>query len=374
MREIFRRLKFWLNIISIHLNFLGNRIKYEIAIKKELKANPQPNLTSQQKREIKDYFAQFGFNRIKTHWHCFYGGFCNQYSKKYIPQDFFFSHLEVALNNQYYIALQDKNLLQNVLKDIEQPKTVVGKINGMFLIDNQIVTKNEAIDACLKSGKIIVKPTIDTYGGLGVAKLDLSIEDSDSGYTKLNKLFDSYGTDFIVQEIVDQSDTMKALNATSLNTIRISTYLRNDEVVILFSIVRFGAKGAYVDNISQGGFYCIINDDGSLHDRAFNTFKKTIRKTDDGAILKDFSIPNYVNVKEMVQTIHRRVPYFRMISWDVALDTNDLPLLIEFNAFGQSIDFQSVCGPLFGEYTDEVLTIAKDFKEKRFQYSSSSRY
>lgn len=374
MREVFRKLKFWLNIVGIYLNFLGNRIKYGIAIKEELKANPQPKLTSAQKREIKDYFAQYGFNSIKTHWHCFYGGYSNQYSKKYIPQDFFFSHLEVALNNEHYIALQDKNLLQSVFKDIQQPKTVVSKINGMFLMDNQIVSKNEAMDTCLKSGMIIVKPTVETYGGLGVAKLDLSTGDSDNRYTELTKLFDSYRKDFIVQEIVDQSDEMKALNETSLNTIRISTYLRNDEVVVLFSVVRFGAKGVYVDNISQGGFYCIINDDGSLHDRAFNTFKKTITKTDAGAVLKDFSIPNYNRVKEMVQVTHRRVPYFKMISWDVALDSNNFPVLIEFNAFGQSIDFQSVCGPLFGDYTDEVLAIAKDFKEKRLRYSSASRY
>ena len=363
-------MKFWLHIIQVHLNCLGNRIKYGIEIKKESKVNPQPTLTRQQKREIKDYFAQFSFNRIKTHWHCFYGGFCNQYSKKYIPQDFFFSHLEVALNNIDYFTVQDKNLLQNVFKDVEQPKTVVGKIGGMFLMDDHIVSQNEAIGACLKSGRIIVKPSIETWGGLGVAKLDLSGEDSDSGHAKLTDLFDSYEKDFIVQEIVDQSDTMKTLNATSLNTMRICTYLRKDEVVVLFSIVRFGTKGVHIDNISQGGFHCNINDDGSLHEHAYNELKKTISKTDDGAILRDFTIPNYDGVKEMVQGIHQRVPYFRMISWDVALDSNDFPVLIEFNAFGQSIDFQSVCGPLFGEYTDEVMTIAKDFKEKRFRYNA----
>ncbi len=369
MRKIFRKLKFCLNIIYIHLNCLGNRIKYRIEIKKELKVNPQPTLTRQQKREIKDYFAQFGFKRIKTYWHWFYGGFCNQYSKKYIPQDFFFSHLEVALNNKEYITLQDKNLLQNVFIDVEQPKTVVGKIGGMFLLKDQIVSQNEAIEACLKCGRFIVKPTIETYGGLGVRRVDLSGEVSDSDHSKLTDLFDSYKSDFIVQEIVDQSETMKTLNNTSLNTIRISTYLRKDEVIVLFSLVRFGTKGIHVDNISQGGFYCLIKDDGSLHEHAYDTFKKTISKTEDGAILSAFVIPNYAGVKEMVQNIHQRIPYFRMISWDVALDSNDLPVLIEFNAFGQSIDFQSVSGPLFGEYTDEVMLIAKDFKEKRLRYN-----
>ena len=362
-------MKFWLEIIQVHLDCLGDRIKYRIEIKKEFKANPQSPLTRQQKREIKNYFAQYGFNRIRTYWHCFYGGFCNQYSKKYIPQDFFFSHLEVALNNKDYYAVQDKNLLQTVFKDVEQPKTVVGKIGGMFLMDDHIVSQNEAIDACLKSGRILVKPSIDTYGGLGVAKLDLSDEDSDIGLAKITNLFDSYEKDFIVQEIVDQSDTMKTLNTTSLNTIRICTYLRKDEVVVLYSIVRFGTKGVHIDNISQGGFHCNINDDGSLHEHAYSDYKKTISKTEDGAVLKDFTIPNYYGVKEMVQRIHQRLPYFRMISWDVALDSSDCPVLIEFNTFGQSVDFQSVCGPLFGEYTDEVMVIAKDFKEKRFRYN-----
>ena len=365
-------MKFWLEIIQVHLDCLGDRIKYRIEINKELKANPQPTLTRRQKREIKDYFAQFSFKRIRTHWHRFYGGFCNQYSKNYIPQDFFFSHLEPALNNKDYYAVQDKNLLQNVFKDVEQPKTVVRKIGGEFLMDDQIVSQNVAIDACLKNGRIMIKPSIDTYGGLGVAKLDISAENSKSIHAKLSDLFDSYEKDFIVQEIVDQSDTMNALNATSLNTIRISTYLRKDEVVVLYSIVRFGTKGVHIDNITQGGFHCNINDDGSLHEHAYDEYKKTISRTDDGAILGDFTIPNYDGVKEMVLSIHQRLPYFRMISWDVALDSSERPVLIEFNAFGQSIDFQSVNGPLFGEYTDEVMKIAQDFKEKRFQYNKAT--
>jgi len=363
MRDIFRKLMVWLGLTTTRLVCLANRIKYVKAIKEETKQNPQPKLSELQKKEIKKYFDQYGFKNVSTRWHRFYGGFNKYFSTRYIPQDLFFSHIELALNNQEYGTLQDKNLLRRMFEDVPQPITIMGKIGALYSKDGKIVSKKKCLLECLNHDNFIIKPTTATYGGHGIIKYDICKDDRLGDYQKLSKILDSYNEDFIVQKLVAQSDSMKKLNTTSLNTIRISSYLRSEEVVILFSIVRFGAKGVFLDNISQGGFYCQISDDGSLHKHAYNTDKKTISKTEEGTILEDFPIPNYEGVKELVKSVHQRVPYFKMISWDLALDTNDMPVLIEFNAFGQSIDFQAITGPLFGEYTDEVLDITKRFKE-----------
>ena len=48
--------------------------------------------------------------------------------------------------------------------------------------------------------------------------------------------------------------------------------------------------------------------------------------------------------------------HFRLISWDVAIDENAEPVLIEANLQMGDIDIlQPVNGPLFGELTDDVL-------------------
>nr|WP_262361303.1 hypothetical protein [Gracilibacillus timonensis] len=53
---------------------------------------------------------------------------------------------------------------------------------------------------------------------------------------------------------------------------------------------------------------------------------------------------------------HCRIPYFKMVSWDYAIDKNGDPVLIEANIPTGQIDFHQInIGPIFGEYTEKVL-------------------
>ena len=46
----------------------------------------------------------------------------------------------------------------------------------------------------------------------------------------------------------------------------------------------------------------------------------------------------------------------RLISWDLAIDENAQPLLIEGNLTFGELDFHQMCnGPIFGDLTEEVL-------------------
>ena len=58
----------------------------------------------------------------------------------------------------------------------------------------------------------------------------------------------------------------------------------------------------------------------------------------------------------MVHRLHKRVPYFRIISWDIGQDSNNNPMFIEYNTYHQATELhQVVNGPLFGELADEIL-------------------
>ena len=48
-------------------------------------------------------------------------------------------------------------------------------------------------------------------------------------------------------------------------------------------------------------------------------------------------------------------PYFKIISWDIAVNKSNMPVLIEYNPYKQGIDIQMATGPLFGKFTDEIL-------------------
>ena len=71
---------------------------------------------------------------------------------------------------------------------------------------------------------------------------------------------------------------------------------------------------------------------------------------------KDLIIPNFEKIKELVTQQAKLVPHFRLVSWDIALNEYDLPILIEANLHFGEIDFHQLNnGPLFGDDTKEIL-------------------
>ncbi len=71
-----------------------------------------------------------------------------------------------------------------------------------------------------------------------------------------------------------------------------------------------------------------------------------------------FTVPSYVEACNLAVSLHRSLPAFGMVSWDVAIGTEGSPVLIEANLRYQEIIFlQLNNGPLFGRYKDEVLSM-----------------
>ena len=103
----------------------------------------------------------------------------------------------------------------------------------------------------------------------------------------------------------------------------------------------------------------------------------------DKPTLKEFlgfeslTIPNYDRVMKFVFDLHRRLPYFDLVGWDIALDVNNEPVFIEMNLTAESGFAQMNGGPLFGKYLDEVMErvskVHKDYRnsvEMKFENGS----
>ena len=359
MRKIFIFLKSILYSILRGLLILGEVIKYSLEAKANLGVNPQPKLSKLQKNEIRNYFSSNGYKNTNTNWHRFYVGIYGEFSKYFIPKTFYHSRLESVLNRQEFNVLQDKNLLDRLFKNVTQPVCIIKNINGFFYSESILLSEEEAIRKINKYDKFIIKPSIESGGGKNI-----KIIQKDS-YSKLDdieyfkSLFNEYNKDYVMQEVLEQSEFMAKFNPSSINTIRIATYLRLNEAVVLTAVLRIGREGMNVDNTSSGGIVVTIESSGKLKKQAFNNYSINEEKLINNVSLDKFCVPKYVNVKKKVQELHLQIPYFKVISWDIALDKNDDPVLIEMNAFGAGIDQQSHAGPFFAGYTDEILAIYK---------------
>ena len=160
----------------------------------------------------------------------------------------------------------------------------------------------------------------------------------------------------IFQEVVSQSKETGKLHPSSLNTIRVMTLLIDNDIKILPMTLRIGVGSSRVDNASSGGIYCSLKEDGTLSDYAYDSLGKKFTIHPDGTSFNEVKITCIDKIISLVKLGAMRLPHFRLIGWDIAIDSNNEPLIIEANLTMSGLDvIETINGPLFGEYTDNVL-------------------
>ena len=343
----------------ISYNQTKNTRKY---IKDSLRRVYIPQLSQRQIKAAKDYYMARGYNLNNTYWHRYYTGVTGEFHEDYVPLDIFRSMISFKLNQRkQWPALLDKNLSYNLFKEFKQPKRIVQNVNGFYFVNNKIVSQAVAEDACNINNKtLVIKPTLESGKGKMVEIFMVENNQTSVKNYSVTELFKRYKKDFIVQEAVEQNEALNALNPSSLNTLRMVSYLRDDGVHILSSAVRIGEPGSKTDNFSGGGMFCGIKKNGQLKEKGHTKSGEIKDTTLNGAILKDIKIPNYDKVKTMVEAMHLKIPYFRIVSWDIGIDKLNEPVFIEYNSCYQGIEIQIPNGPLFGKFADEILALGRE--------------
>lgn len=151
---------------------------------------------------------------------------------------------------------------------------------------------------------------------------------------------------------------MSKLNESSVNTIRLLSFLdKNGKVKIYSSVVRMGVNNSKVDNASSGGITCGIEEDGRLKPIAYSANgQKFDEHPNTHMKFNSIVIPNYSKLEELVQRLHIKLPHFRLLSWDFAVDVENDPILIEVNLRYGELDFHQLNnGPVFGNDTKKIL-------------------
>lgn len=354
LHQVYNFIKSLHDKLFILVRRLVERVKCRTKVRRFIKMHKHQKLTKAQKKLIREYYSSYGYKNISTIFHQYYTAINGKFSEKYIPDDLFYSIIEPSLNRLDFATLQDKNLTGTLFKNAKQPVAVVKNINGFYFIDNTPSTLEQVITKCNEYSELIIKPTVETGGGKNIMKFSMRNQDVES-------LLRKYKKDFIIQEVVRQNKDLDKLNPSSLNTLRIITYLSKKGPVVTCAVLRVGGEGSLTDNMHTGGMSCGIKKNGKLKKHAYNRRVNHIQHSVTGTPFKGFKVPNFIGAKEFVKNLHLQVPYFKIIGWDIAIDVNNEPILIEFNAMGQGVDFQAVNGPLLGKYTDEVLQLASEY-------------
>jgi len=329
--------------------------KYIKQINESYKKLPHKvELTKEQEREIQDFYVPLVGYKVPTDWHRYFYARTGLFSVKYIPTSLYRLELTGRLNQlPWCVPFSDKNLNDIVLPSMKQPHTYLKNRNGYFYVENKAVSLDEAVSKCGNVGDVIVKPTLSSHGS-GVKKLHIQNGIVDDKGTKLKDLLVKYGKNFLIQDLVKQHQAMSVLNPDSINTIRIVTYRKGMEVIVLYAAIRIGRKGQAIDNESAGGISTKINLDGTLCKWAYGApGQDKIELTDSGIKLEGYQVPSFEKAIDMVKEQHLNLPFQDLVGWDICIDEEGEPVMLEWNTTPELS--QSAVGPAFGDYTEMVV-------------------
>ena len=289
-----------------------------------------PELSSEQLSDVQDAWKNiWGTGLVDPLWVQVYSGKTGIYSPEYVGSDIHYYNVEWS------------------------------KIDFDYL---RAITKQQAAEKLFENldPGVAVKISRASSGGKGVRFLGKgSTRDDISEALDVDR-------DVAVQLVMQQHPEMAKMNASSVNTIRIICIMLDGESIPLSAVVRIGNSGSRVDNFGSGSVGCGVKPDGRLNDCGYTQKGERYDVHPNGFVFSEGFVPNFDKALEAVKRCHMHVPMFGVASWDIAIDADGEPVLIEYNFGGAGIDIhQYNNGPLYGKYRERIIADAfKNYAER----------
>lgn len=190
-----------------------------------LAANPMPELTEAQRKDIDVFWSQYGIRILDHSWFQWYYGVTGIVDPRFIPQDVY-SYIIWPYhdNEEFCLAWKDKNLFERFVPGIRFPRNYIRRIHGRFFDgDGNYLPDEDAVISTMKKipGRgVIVKDAWDSGEGRGVTKYAL---DNEADIRKLLADWE-HSDNYLVQELIQQNRVFSQFNESSVNIMRINTW------------------------------------------------------------------------------------------------------------------------------------------------------
>lgn len=291
-----------------------------------------------QKKFPRHYFSKYLFKKNITN------------IKDYYPEDFLYFKLKPFLNERAVRDVVENKLYFDFFYrqfNVPLPKILMYNHRNVFVRENRnfIIENAPDFKKVLENifelnptiGSIFIKRTYGSYGGREVFRFN-----RDQLYSQ-NEIIDNLylnviKTGFLFQETVNQHSKLNMLNPSSLNTIRIDTFIDNEgNIDIISAYLRMSINNKHVDNISSGGCQVGLNlQTGMLKKEGYSSFSNVgtqvfTRHPITDVVFEGFEIPFFNQMKELIVEVAGYMPGLRLVGWDVAISESG-PVLIEGNS------------------------------------------
>lgn len=190
-----------------------------------------------------------------------------------------------------------------------------------------------------KQPRFFAKPNDGTFGN-GAGIFDIADYKDEA---ELFQHFISTPEKWILEEIIQQDPEMGKWNPSSVNTIRVPSFITKDgKHVVLNPTIRTGREGSIIDNAGSGGVTAMIDvETGKIATEGIDKkYNRYTNHPDSQVPFKGTQIPQWEELMKTAEAVHRSLPsHHKYVGFDFALSTNGW-VLIEGN-WGQLIGSQT---------------------------------
>lgn len=276
-------------------------------------------------------------------WLVLYSEIRERFIPGWIPQDYYRFVLLKKYNTELGILISESKTLDHQFFPEFAFKPLFNQISGnLYSPEGQLQSELEVKNLLKKyNAELVIK---ESYGWQG--KQVTFLHSNEFRFDKLQK-----NKSYTVQPVIKQHEELEKIHPSSVNTIRVNTYLEeNGTPVLLNALLRFGIDGSRVDNSSSGGNICFIGGDGKCEKWSYDYYssKKDTHHPDTNVEFGKIKIPNYSLLLHKCLDSHKKFPYARIIGWDVVISLDGEPVLLEWNTNVPSLwKSEAIKGPLW---------------------------
>ena len=228
--EIVNRLYLWI------YSFVNGEV-YHILSRKRTKNLPK--LSNNEKKGIFDYWGKY--KNIRSCFHEFkWFKSKGKLDKRIIPEQIWHADIEPYFNNVFLEkAFQDKNYYEMIVGKYNSPETIIHCINGQLLDKNYTpIDLPKACSLINAEEEVVCKASMGTSGGKGIKFIS-----EHTTTDEFENIIDLYDKNFLIQKVIKQHPLIASFNETSVNTMRLITFLYRGNVHYIYGELRFGGGG-----------------------------------------------------------------------------------------------------------------------------------
>lgn len=255
--------------------------------------------------------------------------------KTFIPQC---AYGRYARNKEpkYQILIDDKILFHEIMSlyGLPVPKRFFSYSHGTFKAQGRAITADEVDDiiANITDSRIFVKRNKcgEARGVSAIVRKEDGFYNQRGQKLSAQMILDNHANhEYLFEQQIEQDDFVAQFNPDSVNTCRVLTYKNK----VIACGLRMGRIGSIVDNASCGGIVVNIDiETGKFSDFGLREYDPTkyFEHPDTHITFKDKVLPQWPDIKMLVEKTSQMLPYYNSVGFDVAC-TKDGPIVVEIN-------------------------------------------